>query len=69
MKCPTQEQMDTAIMWLRSNEGVDGESERCEAVAAWLDDMMLQKQLREAARSGGVPVAALRRKLRSLPRE
>jgi hypothetical protein len=64
MKMPPLEQIGIALDWLRSNEGDNGESDACQAVADWLEHQETERQLRGAARSGGVPVAALRRKLK-----
>lgn len=63
MKRPTTEQLDTALAWLRSNEGDNGEAERCQAVADWLEHQEREAVLRRAAREGGVSVKALRSKL------
>ena len=70
MKRPTIEQMETAIEWLRYNEGTAGSSESadCHAVALWLETQVESQTLREVAKEGGVSVVALRaaanRKLR-----
>lgn len=63
VKMPPQDQIDIAVLWLQSNEGVDGECEACQAVAAWVDHLAREAFLRKAAREGGVTVARLRRKL------
>lgn len=63
MKPPTKEQLDTAIAWLRSNEGDNGESQRCAAVADWMEAMELDRYIKGEARKAGVPVDALRRRL------
>lgn len=63
MKRPTTEQLDTAVAWLNSNEGDNGEAERCKAVADWLEHQERETVLRNAAREGGISVKALRRKL------
>ena len=64
---PDTETIDTAIAWLRSNEGDNGESERCNTVANWLDSEDYERYVRHAARQGGVAVANLRRKLAEQP--
>jgi hypothetical protein len=64
MKRPTTEQIDTAVAWLRSNEGDQGESERCAAVADWIEHLEQNASLAAAARKGGVSVKALRARLR-----
>jgi hypothetical protein len=61
---PATEQLDTAIAWLRSNEGDEGEAERCAAVADWIEAVEADAHLRNAARNAGVSVAALRKRLR-----
>ena len=68
MKRPTIEQMETAIEWLRCNEGEGDEGANCLAVALWLETQVESATLREVAKEGGVSVVALRaaanRKLR-----
>ena len=68
MKRPTVAQMETAIEWLRCNEGEGDESIACAAVALWLETQTENATLREVAKEGGVSVVALRaaanRKLR-----
>lgn len=60
---PSIEALDTAIEWLRCNEGDDGEADRCRAVANWIEHEERERTLRRAAREAGVPVAAVRRRL------
>ena len=60
---PTDQQFETAILWLENNEGGGEETESCLAVAAWIEEYRQQKFLRDAARNAGVSVKALRRKL------
>lgn len=62
-KLPTDQQVGVAVMWLRLNEGKDGETEACHAVADWIEHEAFEAMLRSEARSAGVPVARLRRKL------
>lgn len=59
----TKEQIDIAIAWLNNNEGDGIEGPSCRAVADWLDTFSRERELRAAAREGGLPVAVLRRKL------
>lgn len=63
MKMPPDDALDTAIAWLRDNEGDGGESDRCKAVADWLNHEQIERALRDHAYKAGVPVASLRRKL------
>ena len=63
MKMPSGDDIDTAVLWLRSNDGDNGEKERCERVAAWLDYMDSERYIKSAARTAGVPPAMIRRKL------
>lgn len=60
---PGTDAIDTAIAWLRSNGGEDGESERCAAVADWIESEEFERYLRKTAREAGVPVARLRRRI------
>jgi hypothetical protein len=64
MRMPSTEQLDTAIAWLRTNNGTNGEAGNCVAVAAWLDNIDQNRILRETAREAGVPVSRLRERLR-----
>ena len=64
MKRPTNEQIETAIAWLDSNEGEGAEREACVAVAAWIDHLAKEAFIREMARAGGVTPAQLRRKIK-----
>ncbi len=64
MDMPSDEELETASLWLKANEGVEfDEAIRCKAVAEWLEFMRRERYLRRAARDAGVPVARLRRKL------
>lgn len=60
---PSKEQIDIALLWLRVNEGDGEEAAACEAVAAWIEAMEVERFLRNEARKCGVTVARLRRKL------
>ena len=64
MKTPTAEHMEHAAAWLREYDGAN--ADECHQVADWLDHQALQGKLRDAAREGGVPVAALRKRLRRM---
>lgn len=64
MKMPGTDDLNTAIAWLRSNEGDNGEADRCAAVADWIEYEERERYLRLAARDAGVPVARLRRRIR-----
>jgi hypothetical protein len=66
MRKPSDEQFATAIAWLTTNDGEEGEAEACRAVAEWLRDQQHETFLRSEARKARVPVAALRRKLSEL---
>lgn len=66
MKRPTEKQLDTAIAWLRSNEGDDGERERCAAVADWLEQQEMDAVLRSEARKAGISVKTLRSRMEQL---
>lgn len=61
---PSKQEMETAIAWLLANEGAGGESERCAAVAFWLESRVEDTEMRDVAREAGVTVGALRRKMR-----
>jgi len=60
---PTDQQFETALLWLENNEGGGEETEACLAVAAWIEEFRNQQLLRNAARGAGVSVKTLRRKL------
>lgn len=69
----TVEMLDHAIAWLNCNEGRDGESDACHAVARMLEreiaNRLNEKALREIAAQSGVPVARARAHLRKLAQE
>lgn len=70
MKTPNTDDLRFAAEWLRSydDEHDGGEQTKvAEAVAAWLDAQADAKELRDAAREHGVPVAGLRKRLASIP--
>jgi hypothetical protein len=60
---PTDQQFETAIMWLQSNEGEGEEAEACNAVASWIEQHRTNAMLREVARKAGVSVTKLRKRL------
>lgn len=64
---PTDQQIAIAAMWLRCNEGADGESEACSYVADWIEYEAQQAMLRSEARKAGIPVAMVRLKLKGGP--
>lgn len=64
---PTQQQIDTAAMWLESNEGEGDERTACVTVATWIKTQAFEHMLRTEARAAGITVASLRRKLESKP--
>jgi hypothetical protein len=63
------EDLGTAILWLRSNEGDDDESGPCTRVADWLEAELAKRDERSAistaAREHGVKPADLRRALKA----
>lgn len=61
---PTEQQFEFAAAWLDTNEGEGKEGESCAAVAKWLRAHMRNDRLRRIARERGVPVSALRDKLK-----
>ena len=61
MKKPTAEQLVTAILWLEKYKG--DEADACRAVAEWLFHLTHEDRIRRAARTAGIPVATVRRKL------
>lgn len=63
-RLPPKESLDTAIAWLRSNEGIDGEALRCAAVADWLECRETYEYARTEARKAGVPFGPVFRALR-----
>ena len=62
MKIPPIADIELAAEWLRNYEG-EPQSGRCRTVARWIESLAREHELRAAAREGGVPVAALRRKV------
>lgn len=60
---PTDDQLATALLWLRGNEGDAEESGACRAVADWLEIESNSRMLRTAARKGGIRTADLRARL------
>lgn len=66
MKMPSTEQLNVAISWLRANEGIDGEADACEAVAAWIEHEERERLIRSKARAAGVSVARFRRRLNEI---
>lgn len=62
-KRPTDEQFDIAILWLENNEGEGAEAEACHEMARWLEKELRDRQIRDAARKGGVTAAQLRKRL------
>jgi hypothetical protein len=64
MRMPPTEAIDTAIAWLESNEGDNGEAERCKLIAKWLEHMNTEAFIRHEARARGVTPARLRRLLK-----
>lgn len=63
IRFPTEEEISTAIAWLRVNDGGDGESDRCVAVAEYLRLVADDRTLRLEARKAGITVATLRRRI------
>lgn len=64
MKRPSTDDLDTAIMWLESNEGVEGgEADRCKRVAAWLAHLEREHAIQTIARRHRAPVARVREAL------
>lgn len=66
IRMPSTDELNVAIAWLRSNEGDNGESERCLRVANWIEAIELERYLRLSARNAGVTISALRKRLESL---
>lgn len=66
MKSPNTDAMRFAAEWLRayddSHDGGEQTKIAC-SVAEWLDEQANMKELRDIARTAGVPVRKLRRKL------
>ncbi len=44
----SEEDIETAIAWLECNEGDEGESDRCQRVARYLEGRLLAKGIRKA---------------------
>jgi hypothetical protein len=67
IKAPSSEAINTAVEWLRINEGDCGEAEECEAVAQWLLAWDDARDLRKTARDNRVPIRVLREALATKP--
>jgi hypothetical protein len=65
MKTPEPDDLYFAADWLRQydDEHGGGDTARCAAIADWLDAQANAKQIRDAARSAGVPAGRLRARL------
>lgn len=60
---PNDATLNIALLWLENNEGDEHEKGACLAVRDWIDALMQERVIRSAAKSAGVPVAALRQKI------
>ena len=68
MKTPEADDLRFAAEWLRVYDDThDGgeQSEIAEHVAAWLDEQADAKEMRSAAREHGVPVRAVRERIKA----
>jgi hypothetical protein len=63
MKRPTEDQFAIARLWLEGNEGEGEERGACEAVARWIAHEERERWLRRQARTHGITVAVMRRKV------
>lgn len=63
MRRPTDQQIEIACLWLEANEGEGEERQACRSVAAWLEHQAAGRMLRQEAKTAGIPVAAVRRRL------
>lgn len=63
MKKPNEDQIFIAIEWLRTNEGEDGEEVACKAVADYLEDMIIGRNLRRVSKDSGIPIKFIKQKL------
>lgn len=60
---PTEDQFETAVMWLQSNNGDAGEATACRVVADWIERQRQADMLRHVAREAGVSVSQVRKRL------
>ena len=60
---PSIDDMYIASQWLDIYEGAE-DAEACHRVAAWLKSQADAKELRDTARSAGVPIAKVRAALK-----
>jgi len=60
LSAPSVEDLRLAALWCESNEGDDNERLPLARVAEWLEAQAEAKELREAAKEHGMPVAKLR---------
>lgn len=58
---PSEQQINTAIEWLLHNEGEEGESEACHAVATWLSHLIIDDDLKKFARQNGLSIKHVRK--------
>lgn len=63
LRFPSERAVDTAVAWLRCNDGDDGEAEDCAAVADWLEHQAKEARVRKIARETGFPVKTVRKLL------
>lgn len=63
MSRPTDQQFETALLWLRGNEGDAYESAACASVARWIEQELRDRELKRVAREAGVPIRHARRML------
>lgn len=67
LKLPDQDDWDTAVLWLQSNEGPEEERRRCNTVAEWMDNYRAQEDrkaldrlIRRKAKDSGLPLDKVR---------
>lgn len=64
----TIQDLETAILWLESNEGESGESDSCQAAAEFLKKEVVRRQERDmikaAAKEHGISPRIIRKALR-----
>lgn len=63
------EDIDTAIMWLLTNEGGNGEADACNRVAEWLLAEMKERGARMIMRDHGCSLAVAKRAFAKMEEE
>lgn len=66
MRIPTPDEIGTATLWLRSNEGDEAERGACLVVAEYLEKLQHDREVAAVARAAGRTKAQVRKALARL---